>query len=95
MLTLYKAMTFDQLSTLVREVVGEIDRGNVRSCESAVKRLRDVGLTANLHMRSNLSAREILEWYAGQIIETVNVEAWFAMNSIINCCEKFTGGTPL
>ena len=35
--------------------------------------------------------RTTLLWYAGQLVDIVDTKSWFAMNSIINCCEKFTG----
>ena len=38
-----------------------------------------------------LVKRTTLLWYAGQLVDIVDTKSWFAMNSIINCCEKFTG----
>lgn len=41
-----------------------------------------------------MTRRETLEWYGGAILGIIEQRAWFAVNSWLNCCEKFTGATP-
>jgi len=40
---------------------------------------------------TGIEGEAIIEWYAGQILDIVDSKAWYAMNSILNCADKFLG----
>lgn len=48
------------------------------------------GLVAGVHVGKNdMTPREVMEWYGGQLIDIVDNNFWFAMNSFVNCVDKF------
>jgi hypothetical protein len=76
----------------VRSVIAALDRSGPADVGTIVQPLRDLGIQPGVHVgRTDMKpgSLEALEWYAGQILEVVDREAWFAMNSLINCCDKF------
>jgi hypothetical protein len=85
----YQDMNDNRLSELVRLVVSTLDKTDPDRAKAAIQPLKNAGLTSGLHMRKGLNARETLEWYAGQIIDVIDTESWFAVNSIIQCVDEF------
>jgi hypothetical protein len=86
-------MTDQELAELISNVVTVVDNSNEGTIEEAIKSLIDAGITANMHVgvpQENFTQRMVLEWYAGSIINIVEKQSWFAVNSWINCCDKFT-----
>jgi len=91
-------MTDAELAALLQRVAGAIDVAGPREVPALVQPLRDAGLTPDMHTEGGareMTNRETLEWYGGAILGIVEQEAWFAVNSWLNCCEKFTGGNPV
>ena len=84
-------MTDLELTTLVRDVVQRIDRMVPGSdFEPLCGRLRDAGIVPDMHVgRDDLEGRGVVEWYAGQILDVLEKKRWFAVNSMINCLDKF------
>ena len=59
--------------------------------EDVVAHLRTL-VQPGVHVgNKNIEGEQIIEWYAGQILDIIDNKAWFAMNSIINCANKFLG----
>jgi hypothetical protein len=87
----YRDMSDEELTGLVRAVVGRIDKGGPENIGMAIKPLRDAGITCGPFRgeMAKVSPRHGLLWYAGEIIGIVEEEAWFAVNSWINCADKF------
>lgn len=52
--------------------------------------LAEIGLAPNCHVgRTDMTPAETVEWYAGQVVQTVDARAWHAVNAIVNTLEKF------
>jgi hypothetical protein len=52
--------------------------------------LAERGQKPNCHVgKKNLTEEEELEWYAGQGLDIIDSKAWHAVNSWINCKDKF------
>jgi len=64
--------------------------------------VRDVltnrGLGGNCHVGGDFSkdvdGEMTLEWYAGALVDIYDNKAWYAMNSWINCVDKFAQKKP-
>lgn len=62
--------------------------------EDAVERLRGA-VEKNCHLGATTWCwRKSIEWYAGQILDIVDERKWFAVNSWINCVDKFAPEPP-
>ena len=86
-----------ELRDIVRRAVLNISDGGIIEAISNAREVREVlkerGLEANCHQGkpSEFFTNEELtiEWYAGQLLDIVDNQSWFAMNSFINCLDKF------
>lgn len=85
-------MTDDELCELIVDVVRRLDKSEPgESATSAVEPLRFV-VEPSCHVGASIcTRRQTLEWYAGQILDIIDNRSWFAVNSLVNCCKKFTG----
>lgn len=94
--------TIEELRTLTRSTILIVERGGPDGIEETVAPLRSAlaerGLAPRCHVgaeppliegRSSLTPDMTVEWYAGQLLDIVDKKAWFAMNSLINCVDKF------
>jgi len=94
--------TIEELRALTRSTVLTVERGGPDGIEETVAPLRSAlaerGLAPGCHVgteppliegRSRLTPDMTVEWYAGQLLDIVDKKAWFAMNSLINCVDKF------
>lgn len=88
-------MTHGELTKLVRSTIEAVDKmGPGQDFEPLLRRLRAAGVVRNMHVGAkNLDARGQLEWYAGQILDVIESRAWFAVNSLVNVCDKFAPAT--
>jgi hypothetical protein len=80
-------MTDQELAELIRNVVTVVDNSNEATIEEAIEPLKRVGLYANMHVgvaEEEFTQRMTLEWYAGSIIDIVEKQSWFAVNSWVN-----------
>lgn len=74
----------------VRECVKELDEGGPQVASNVLTKLKQAGAIRNINIRSApMTDHEILDWYAGQLVDILEDKANFAVNSIINCCDKF------
>lgn len=90
-------MTTEELTQHVVALVGIVDRGGKDSVAVVADRLRELGIVNGVHVgRDDLvnGTYDCVEWYAGQLLAIIEGKHWFAMNSLINVCEKFTGYRP-
>ncbi len=77
------------LRTTVRAVAAALETGGVSSVKRIVEPLRGL-VEPNVHLgRNDLNPDECVEWYAGQLLDIVDTEKWFAVNSWLNCVDKF------
>lgn len=82
------------LRATIRAAVQSIERGGTGDAMAAADVVRAAlaarGLAANCHVGvKGLDADRTVEWYAGQFLDIVETQSWFAMNSFINCLDKF------
>lgn len=83
------------LRTVVRDAVLAIEKGGPDDAILHIKKvqaaLTERGLEAGYHIgdAGEDGSERCIEWYAGQLLDIVDHEAWFAMNSFINCLDKF------
>lgn len=74
---------------------GGVSGGHVtealRAAETIREALAERGLGPNCHLgdAGDEGSDRCVEWYAGQFLDIVDNKAWLAMNSLLNCCEKF------
>lgn len=69
-----------------------------RHLMNQVNRFKKLGVKPNIHdgkgdqMKgdSNEAKQMTMEWFAGQLMEIIRKKQWFAVNSWLNCVEKFT-----
>jgi hypothetical protein len=55
-----------------------------------MRELRDLGAVPGIHVgRTDLTPDETVEWFAGQALEILESESWFAVNSLHNVLDKF------
>lgn len=77
------------LALHVREIVERLQHVGPKSVAELVKPLREA-VSPNVHVgRTDLTPEETVEWYAGQLLDIVDQRMWFAMNSLLNCVDKF------
>ena len=83
------------LREVVRCTISLLDASDENTAAQAVGKLRlmyasELGLPPRVHEgRRDMDENETIEWFAGQILDVVDSRAWFAVNSLINCCDKF------
>lgn len=80
---------------LVRSAHVAVDHGGVNEAIAQADVLEAAGFVRGQHLGSTtLTPLETVEWYGGQFIDIVRTESWFAMNSWVNCIDKFAPLTP-
>lgn len=77
-----------ELATLTRDVVRRLEPCGPESARALVEPLRKF-VAPGVHEGTNPTGEAVVEWYAGQLLRIVDDEKWFAMNSILNCVDKF------
>jgi hypothetical protein len=78
------------LKTVVRACIKDLDEGGMGAVDRTIASLKDAGAVRNIHVgKDSFSADETEEWYAGQIIDILENKGWHAVNSLINCVDKF------
>ena len=76
-----------ELTDLVRSVIVALDNGGPGNARALVAKLAD-HVTPHIHVgRTDLSPRETVEWYAGQILDIVSNGHWIAVNSLCPYCQ--------
>ena len=78
-------MTMQELLIRVRD-------GGLSDAGSMAIFLKENGFKSGEHVGKDpdtFTPEMTIEWYLGQGIQIVESEAWFAMNSWLNCIEKF------
>lgn len=85
-------MTDEMMSVFIKNEIDKIDSGGIATALSVAKLFSEAGFVINAHLGYNgeWTPRRTMEWYAGQLLSIVENESWFAMNSLVNSCEKFT-----
>jgi hypothetical protein len=88
-------MNDGDLAALIRGVVRTTEQGGLSVARRMATRLRQAGIVAGAHVgdpafaTGAASSRMVAEWYAGQFLYIVEGEQWFAMNSLLNSCDRF------
>lgn len=77
---------------LVRQCISDLDTNGQQAVPSVIQRLKAGGAISGQHVgRIDMESGSTMavEWYAGQILSILESESWFAVNSLINCVDKF------
>jgi len=89
-------MNNKELTVLIRDVADKLDKSDETTASKVVQPLRDAGIIPKCHEGENDKMTNtpegrliILEWYSGQILSIIDQKSWFAVNSWINCLDKF------
>ena len=82
------------LTSVVREAVRRLDQAGTETAGSIVAPVRAALAARGLGPCCNegqgpFTAEQTVEWYAGQLLDIVDNQHWFAMNSIVNTVDKF------
>ena len=78
------------LRSVVRDCINELDEGGMSAVENVKSKLTAAGAVRNIHVgKKDFTSDETVEWYAGQILDILENQSWFAVNSLINCVDKF------
>lgn len=89
-------MTDDALAALIVMTARDLDAGGRPEAVTASEMFESLGIVQNCHdgrggeMGGAAGRRLRMEWCAGQLVELVKREKWFALNSWLNTAEKFT-----
>jgi hypothetical protein len=76
------------LADLTREVVARLEKNGPEEARAIVHPLRAY-VAPGVHEGTRPTGEAVVEWYAGQLLQIVDDQAWFAMNSILNCVDRF------
>lgn len=83
-------MSPSDLTKLIRSQIDLLDRSDPCVAPIIIARLKEGGLTADMHVgKKDMPPNEVLEWYGGQIISVLESKTWFAVNSLINAVDQF------
>lgn len=88
-------MTLDRAK--LRKLILDLNEGDMEMVAQTTFSLKALGAVRNIHVgRSDLVAGsdEVVEWYAGQALDVLESRSWFAVNSVINCLDKFVPEPP-
>jgi len=89
-------MTDKEFSDAIRASIDRIDEGGVSAALAELSTLQALpGVKSGIHIGKPAkffegNRRRQMEWFAGQVIDIIEKQSWFAMNSIINACEQNT-----
>lgn len=79
-----------ELTTLIRTEINRLDKDYMNAVQTVIDNLIAGGIIRNQHVgNNNLDKLGTLEWYGGQIIDVLESQSWFAVNSLINAVDKF------
>ena len=79
-----------ELTNLIRTEIDRLDKGSESTAQTVIDNLTAGGVVRNIHVgNKDLGKLETLEWYGGQIVDILENKSWFAVNSLINCVDKF------
>ena len=75
----------------IREIVKRLDEGGTASVDDTIAALKAAGAVKSCHLDAGreLTPEETVEWYAGQGLNILEEKAFYAVNSFINCLDKF------
>lgn len=83
-------MNDDELCKLIRDAAAELDSGGTLTLRAVADRFRKVLPEGFPHRgKTEFTRRETLEWYAGELVDISDSNAVFAVNSWLNCVDKF------
>ena len=84
-------ITDQELAAFIAENIEIVAKGDVSEAGFVRQTFEKAGIVEGAYVgEKNFTPRTIMLWYAGQFMNIVTNQSWFAVNSIINCCEKFT-----
>jgi hypothetical protein len=79
----------------LRKCIRRLDDGGVAAVKETIEALKALGAVRNQHVSdddtkaSALTPEQTVEWYAGQALDVLESKSFFAVNSLINCLDKF------
>lgn len=74
----------------VRNIVDNLDRGGTSSVHMAMRRFDEIGAVPGIHVgKSGMTQFEIVQWYAGQVMDAINAKAWEVMGQILNAIDLY------
>lgn len=85
---------FQDFVKIVRICVRELERTDEYGAREALEPMRKALAARKLYPkchegRNDLNPEETVEWYAGQGLYMVDVQAWHCINSYINLLDRF------
>jgi hypothetical protein len=81
------------LRETVRDVVAKLEKSGPGDARSLVEPLRAF-VQPGVHVGTKPTGEAVVEWYAGQLLDIVDTEAWFAMNSILSNVDSWVPAEP-
>jgi hypothetical protein len=79
----------------LRSILIKVENGDVREAQTAYFRIKELleeeGLATNCFVGEDMKEGDdkTVRWYAGQFLEIVEKNSWYAMNSYLNCMDRF------
>lgn len=74
----------------IRAIVQDIESGEVAQLSSHMDKFREAGFVSGEGVgNKNMTPPEIVRWYVGQGLDIEESGKLFAMNSWLNCIDKF------
>lgn len=77
---------------VVRESINDLDDRFMAAVPDVIDALASAGAIRDIHVGlapGDFTTDMMVEWFAGQILETLQGEHFFAVDSMINCVDKF------
>lgn len=85
--------TEDRIEALIRATAKRLEAASTREAALCSDQFRDAGIVSGCHVGKGAEMKDCrlmrMEWFAGQLIDIVESKSWFAVNSWLNCVDKF------
>lgn len=85
-------METHELVKLVRHHWARVNIGGPKEAEEASEAFKDAGIKAKVHVGKrpeDFTRRQIVEWYAGNLVSMVDENELFGMNAWCNTVDTF------
>ena len=83
-------MDHAELTGIVRGIADTINGHGPENIDADVQVIRDAGIRPGIHVgRTEWTPLQIVEWYAGQLLDIVDGRHWYCVNGWLNCADKF------
>jgi len=78
------------LNKIVRKCIDDLNSQQTGAIRDTIAKLKNAGAIRNIHVgKTNFTQNEMVEWYAGQLLDVLEDGKLHCVNSIINEVDRF------